>query len=143
MTLDDIKQMIKNNEGLRLTKYKDSLGYATIGYGHKLTWEYETPDEISLDYAEELFEQDFEKAYNSAKNIPSFDSLGMRGKAVLIDMTYNMGPNWYKKWPKMMSALERGDLETAADELLNSRYAKQVKTRAKRNANLLRNGFLD
>ena len=32
--MDKVKERIKSHEGFRDTVYSDSLGYATIGYGH-------------------------------------------------------------------------------------------------------------
>ena len=34
MNYDDLKARIKEHEGFRDQVYKDSLGFATIGYGH-------------------------------------------------------------------------------------------------------------
>ena len=48
-----------------------------------------------------------------------------------------MGPNWYHNFPKLTSALGQGDITTASNELLNSRYASQVGSRATDNARLL------
>ena len=34
MSYEDLKEKIKEHEGFRDQVYKDSLGFATIGYGH-------------------------------------------------------------------------------------------------------------
>ena len=46
-------------------------------------------------------------------------------------MTFNMGS---VRWPRLTKAIENGDFEEAKKEIMNSKYAKQVKKRAVRNS---------
>ena len=57
---------------------------------------------------------------------------------VMLDMAYQMGVGGLLKFEKMLAAIACEDYETAADELLDSNYARQTPNRAKRNAYLLR-----
>lgn len=57
---------------------------------------------------------------------------------VIFDMAYQMGVNGLLKFEKMLAAIDEEDYETAADELLDSNYARQTPERANRNADLLR-----
>lgn len=47
-------------------------------------------------------------------------------------MIFNAGS--LRKWPKLTAAIKSGDWNQAANEILNSKYARQVKNRALRNA---------
>lgn len=131
----ELAERIKKHEGLRLEVYKDTEGFDTIGYGHKLK-----PGEdylragITKEQAEALFAKDFEYHYSAAKRIPSFDNHPKPIQDALVDMTYNMGPGWYKTWPGTMSLLEKRDYKGVANSIITSRYAKQVKGRAMVNA---------
>ncbi len=95
-------EMIKEHEGLRLDKYLDSKGLPTIGYGHLI--DESDPDlmdmplgeTISQERADELFERDFNEHLFAAQKIPGFFKASKRQQAALIDLTFNMGPNWYK-----------------------------------------------
>ena len=55
-------------------------------------------------------------------------------------MVYNLGITRLLKFKKMLAALDSGDYELAATEMLDSRYARQVKGRAKRNAYMMETG---
>ena len=59
---------------------------------------------------------------------------------VLCDMAFNLGLPKLKQFKLMLAAIESGDMEAAASELLDSNYARQVPNRAKRNADMLWGG---
>ena len=52
-------------------------------------------------------------------------------------MHYNLGLSKLLGFEKMLDAIDQIDFEKAAVELLDSRYAQQVKRRALANASLL------
>jgi lysozyme len=83
--------------------------------------------------------QDYEHHKKAAEKIPAFDKLNKMGQAALIDLTFNMGPAWYKKWPTLMKQLLAGDFQGAADNLKDSTWYKQVKNRGVTIVNLIRN----
>ena len=133
------KRMIKVHEGLRLKKYLDSNDHPTIGYGHLVRPTDRFPDTISKAFAEQLFEKDYKHHKSAAKNIPGYSSSSPMQKAALIDLTFNMGPHWYKEFPKMMTAYGKGDFETAGNELMDSNYFRQVKRRGPTIVSLIKN----
>jgi lysozyme len=59
---------------------------------------------------------------------------------VLLNLTFNMGMQRLIGFRNMLAAIKESDFETAATELLDSAYAKQVRGRAVRLANQLRSG---
>ena len=61
MNLEDIKKRIKAHEGFRDKAYDDSLGIATIGWGHMILPKdnIQLGNKYSIEYLEELFENDF------------------------------------------------------------------------------------
>ena len=118
------KNMIKEHEGFKLKVYKDSKGFSTVGYGHKI--DADSPidirnlkegDEISKDRADRLFDMDFNDHLNAARKIPGFNKASRKQQAALIDLTFNMGPNWYKGFPSFTKAFAAGDYEEAARQL--------------------------
>ncbi len=138
---DKIKKLIKKNEGSITDSsgnhimYPDSEGYSTVGYGHLMRG-VESPI-LSQKSADELFDRDYEIHKKHAEKIPGFSRLDSDQKAALIDMTFNMGTDWYKKFPKFTKALEVGDLNRATSELRDSLWAKQVGPRAERNIEMI------
>ena len=127
------KQMLKRHEGLRLTVYECTAGKKTIGYGRNLEDRGITERE-----AEELLDNDIEAVEAQLRN--SFDfymRLSDPRKAVLIDLTFNIGLAGVKGFKNMLAALDRQDYSEAKNQLLDSRYAHQVPNRAKELADLL------
>ena len=127
---------IKKSEGLRLTQYLDTEGKPTIGYGHliKPNESYLMGATITTEQAEALFAKDFAEHKAAAEKIPSFNEHSKAVQDTLIDMTYNMGPAWYKNWPNTIKSLTEKNYETVKNDILSSRYASQVKGRALVNA---------
>ena len=51
-------------------------------------------------------------------------------KKVVIDMCYNLGVSGFSKFKKTIYLFDTGQYEEASEEMLNSKWANQVKTRA-------------
>ena len=133
------RSMIKEHEGLRLNKYQDSLGYTSIGYGHLVKPDEKIPNTISRAFAEQLFNKDYKHHKQAAQGIPGYKNLSLQQKAAMIDLTFNMGPEWHKEFPLMMAALQKKDYNTAAAELKNSLYYNQVGRRGVTTVSLMKN----
>jgi len=112
----------------------DSLGLTTIGYGRCL----ET-NGITQDEADMLFANDINVVADELRKIfLDFDSLRYSQQKALMDMCFNLGSTRLRRFKKMIAAIEAGDFNEAAVELLDSRYAKQLPRRAGDNAILMR-----
>ena len=134
MTDDEIKEMIQRHEGYRPYVYYDSLGFPTAGYGHAFL----PNSPISHSVAVALFEDDFcraKKDYDKLK----LDLDPVR-RGVVLDMLFNLGLPRFRGFSKTIVALSQGNYEVAADEMLQSLWATQVKSRANRLAKMMREG---
>ena len=129
------RRLIKAHEGLRLTPYRCTEGYLTIGYGRNL----ETTG-ISRGEAEAMLDSDIAEAHRSLSFLDFWPDLNDARKAALIDMVFNLGITGLMTFKKMLAALERKDYDTASSEILDSRYAIQVGARAIRIATIIRSG---
>lgn len=130
--LERVKDKIKEHEGYSATPYQDSVGLWTVGYGTLI-------DPISKDEANLLFDNRFNialKELNSAFpwliNAPD----GIRES--LVNMHYNLGLPRLLLFKNMLLAMEAGNYETAANEALDSKWARQVKDRSKYIARIIR-----
>ena len=119
-----VKTYVKGNEGYKNYVYKDSLGYLSMGYGHKLTEEekkkYKLGDIVDDKLLEEHFEKDWRIHYAAAQKIEGFNSLIENQKEVLIDLTFNMGVTWADKFPNMIKNISLA--ATADTPTLQQRY---------------------
>ena len=128
--VDDMaKPMIKQHEGLRLQKYTDSRGFPTIGYGHLIDKNNIIDGTITQAQADALFDMDYREHKDAAMKIPGYANANIKQKAALIDLTFNMGPGWVDGFPKFKKAFASGDYDAAANELVDSNWYGQVKTR--------------
>ena len=133
-SLDDTKKMIIKHEGIRDMPYKDSLGLWTVGVGHLIGDGKSLPPEYNRKFTQaeimKMFDDDFNHHAKAAEKIPGYSKANAGGQGALIDLTFNMGNSWYKKWPNFCKKLAAGDFKGAADELAGSKWAQQVKSRA-------------
>ena len=164
-TQSNVTQMLKQHEGIKLKTYKDTLGNLTVGYGHKVLPEdnLKEGDYITQDMANSWFTRDMAKAADFAKTIPGFAKMNPARQEVMIDLTFNMGSGWTKKFPSMYENIqaaaqampgspeEKKAFQNAALELKykdpfsddnaqESDYYSQVGNRAVTNVNKLREG---
>lgn len=124
----EIAQLVAD-EGFRSARYNDSLGFPTIGFGHLLK-EGESYHNITPHQAIELLRYDYAMARaNVEKRYPWAKG---EVKLVLINMSYQLGPNRLHNFEKMLAAMQAGDYDLAAAEMLDSRWAKQTPHRAGR-----------
>ena len=144
-------------EGLRLQVYKDTLGIDTIVIGRNLEDRgitKEELDDLDIPTIEHVYEYGITEAdavYLAENDVqiveeelvrahPCVDRLDSVRQLILIDMAFNMGVPRLCKFKKMWAAVHNEDYPTAAKEMLDSRWAKQVKGRATKLANAMHNG---
>jgi lysozyme len=148
MNKSKLREQLIYHEGMRLKPYYDSEGIKTIGVGRNM--EANSPDDelgrrvgpdgITEREAMILLDNDIEKCVEDVeRNIPAYKRVSEPRQHVLLDMCFNLGINGLLKFQNMLAALDRGDYARAADEMLDSRWANQVKGRAIRLANMMCN----
>ena len=82
----------------------------------------------------------YEKHKAMAMKTPGWNLANETGQAAMIDLAFNMGGSWYKSWPNTTKALAKGDFEAAAQGLKDSKWYTQVKDRAVKIVDMIRNG---
>lgn len=132
MDLEQLYQDLERDEGVRLKPYADITGKLTIGVGRNLT-----DNGISAVEAHRLLANDVAAAFDDLdRNAPWWRSLSADRQRGFVNMCFNLGWPRLSKFTKMLAALERGDGQNAAIEVLDSTWAKQVGERANRIARL-------
>ena len=151
-----LEELVKH-EGLRLQVYQDTLGIDTIGIGRNLkdrgiskeelddldiptidhVYEYGITEADAMFLAEndvQIVEEELLRAH------PCVEDLDAVRQLVLVDMAFNMGVPRLCKFKKMWNAVHEKKFDIAAKEMLDSRWATQVKSRSVKLANAMHNG---
>lgn len=138
-----LTKYVTAEEGVRLKPYLDHLGVLTIGVGRNLDHK-----GISAQEAEWLLENDLRECEDDLDGLFGRYFLdfqvGDARRAALIGMRFQLGGAGFRGFRKMISAIDREDWDTAADEALDSRWAQQTPERARRVARMfLTNRFIE
>jgi lysozyme len=133
---DRLRAQLQRHEAFRGKPYVDTVGKLTIGYGRNL-------DDVGISESEGdfLLENDIDVRVRAlVVRYPSwFPALDPIRQAVLVNMAF-MGLARLAGFVKMISAVSGGDYETAADEMLASKWAQQTGHRAGELAAQMRSG---
>jgi len=130
---------IKQDEGLVLHVYDDSLGYCTIGYGRLV--DRRKGGGISEDEALYLLKNDVDARLNVLENaIDFFARLDDARKGVLLNMSFQLGIAGLLKFKSTLAYIEMGEFENASVNMMKSLWAKQTPNRASRLAEQMRTG---
>lgn len=133
--MEDLLKKIKEHEGFRSRVYKCTEGYDTIGYGFAIK-----DLELDEDIAEEILLRKLEKLIKRLRDkFDWLDEVPHAVQGVLVNMSYQMGVNGVSKFKKALHAMQMFQWKKAADELLDSRWAKQTPNRAKELSEIIRN----
>ena len=133
--IEQIKEDLVRHEGYVTEIYLDSENLPTFGIGHLVTendmehtWPVGTPvtDERIL----QVFHDDCKVAIDDAEQL--VDDLYCHPDSVirvLVNMVFNLGRPRLSKFKNMLTAVNDKDYSKAADEMIDSKWYRQVKTR--------------
>ena len=146
--MKEIAEKLTLEEGYASHIYKCPAGYNTVGIGHNID-----ANPLPMDVLKLLFEKKVDEAIETLFNrdvlkvvaqleryFPWWGTQPDNIRLFMIDFVFNVGIGTARKFKNTMKYLQREQYERAAEGLLNSRYARQVPNRAKRNAELIRLG---
>ena len=132
--MKDLLNKIKHHEGFRSRVYQCTEGYDTIGYGFAIK-----DLELDEDLAEEILLRKLEKLIKRVRaKFDWLDDVPREVQGVLVNMSYQMGLSNVSKFKKALHAMQMLQWKKAADEMLDSRWAKQTPNRAKELSNIIR-----
>jgi len=117
----NVMRLLQGHEGFKGKPYKDTTGNTTLGYGHNLD-----AKPLTKKQAEALMKDDIADARAQAAKLPYYETLDPTRKDAVTALAYNLGPKGLAGFKKFHAAMASGDYQTAANELLNSTWAKQV-----------------
>jgi lysozyme len=118
--------IIKEREGLKLTKYYDDNDGWTVGWGHLITGKEPFPcDTITEEQAEWLIRSDVANAEEQVSVVTQHIPLTDNEFSALVSFVYNIGIVNFKK-STLLKKLKVGDYQGAADEFGRWKYDDKV-----------------
>ena len=134
MDLDVLKAELTRDEGLRLQPYRDSVGKLTIGVGHNLD-----ANGITYAAAMQILEDDILNVMGQLNSKVSWwATLDDARQRVLANMAFNLGINGLLGFHHLLANGQAGIFDD--QDLLDSKWAKQVGARAVRLAQMWKTG---
>lgn len=138
----NIIEMLAYDEGEATTPYYCTGGYLTNGCGLNLEV-LEMPKEVADLWLEYVLKDIDKKIVSYPLLNNAYTTCSNVRKMALKNMMYQMGISGVLKFKNMLTAIIHGDFETAADEALNSKWARQTPKRAERISYTIRTGTLE
>ena len=138
MDIDKLREEIAYDEGSVNEIYLDHLGLPTFGIGHLVIDsdpEYGQPvgTPVSEDRCNEAFDNDVQTVISDCNILyPDFDELPEEVQRIIANMMFNMGRPRLSKFKGMKRGVDAKDWNSAADEMVDSNWYRQVTKRADR-----------
>ena len=145
MNIEKLREEIEYDEGSVNKIYLDHLGLPTFGIGHLVTewdeeygWEVGTP--VNEDRCIECFDTDIQIVLSDCDRLyPDFNELPEEVQRIIANMMFNMGRPRLSKFKGMKRGVDARDWNAAADEMVDSKWYRQVTKRADRLVERMRN----
>ena len=144
MDINRLRVEIENDAGCKYEVYLDHLGLPTCGIGHLIKEDdpehgLEVSTKIDEERVNELFETDIKETIDECKLIYNdFDDLPEEAQYIIANMMFNMGRPRLSRFHKMKQAVDNRDWKEAANQMIDSRWYKQVPNRANRLVNRMK-----
>ena len=138
MDIQQLRKQLEIDEGVKYDIYLDHLGLPTFGIGHLVT---KTDPEsgqavgtsISKERVAECFDMDVQSVINDCNKLyKDFEDLPEEVQQIIANMMFNMGYTRLSNFKGMKRGVDSKDWNQAADEMVDSRWYRQVTNRANR-----------
>ena len=138
MNIDELREQLKIDEGVKYEIYLDHLDLPTFGIGHLVRdddpeWGEPVGTEISEERVNECFDRDVEIVLSDCETLyPDYYDLPEEVQQIIANMMFNMGRPRLSKFKGMKRGVDAQDWNAAADEMVDSAWYRQVTNRADR-----------
>lgn len=136
--LEKLMDDLKIDEGVKYEIYLDHLGLPTFGIGHLIKQsdpEHEFPvgTPVSKARVKECFDQDIQQTIRDCNILfEQFEYFPDEVRLVIANMMFNLGRTRLSGFKKFGKAINEHKYNTAADEMMDSKWYRQVTVRAER-----------
>ena len=145
MNLDQLRMELEYDEGCKYEIYLDHLGLPTFGIGHLVTEDdpehgQEVGTTVSEERVIEVFEKDVQVTIDECKKLyDDWLDLPEEVQLIIANMMFNMGRPRLSQFKGMKAGIDARDWNQAADEMVDSKWYRQVTNRADRLVTRMKN----
>ena len=138
MNINTLRGELERDEGRVDSIYLDHLGYPTFGIGHLITDddpEHGSPVDTPVSDLRvvEAFENDVQNVLTDCEKLyVQWEHLPEEVQLIIANMMFNMGLTRLSKFKGMKRGVDTRNWDVAAAEMVDSKWYKQVTTRADR-----------
>ena len=136
--MSKLVEQLRRHEGVRTHAYKCTADMITVGVGRNI-------DEnggigLSDDEIDYLLSNDIKRCQAELLAFSWFVDLDPVRQDAMTNLLFNLGMTRLLGFKNALSAMERSEFVTAADEFMDSRWAEQVGNRADEVCEMIRTG---
>tara|TARA_R100001086_G_C11801775_1_gene249035 strand:+ start:483 stop:926 length:444 start_codon:yes stop_codon:yes gene_type:complete len=138
MNIEQLREELKIDEGVKYEIYLDHLSLPTCGVGHLIK---ETDPEFGLEVGtkideervNELFDEDIKVTLDECTYLyEDFYTLPEEAQLIIANMMFNLGRPRLSRFLKMKKAVDNKDWIEASNQMKDSKWYRQVPNRADR-----------
>ena len=149
--MSNVVALLAFEEGWRPKPYLCSEGYPTVGFGFKIgpkgadisLYQFSLPFSAATAWMDALIYSRSQELLSHAVIGPAWKACNEARRGVLISMAYQMGVDGLSAFRNTLAAVAEGRWSAVADEMMDSRWARQTPERAWRHAQQMRSGVWD
>jgi lysozyme len=136
--IEQLREELMADEGCVYSVYLDHLGLKTVGIGHLCResdpeFDMEVGAPVSEERVMELFDKDMSWTFRDCiRLLPEFNDLPDEVRLIVANMMFNLGEKRLSGFSRLLAAIEKEDWNSAADEMVDSRWHRQVPERSGR-----------
>ena len=145
MNIEQLREELKIDEGVKYEIYLDHLGLPTCGIGHLIQSTdpehgLEVGTKVDEERVNELFDEDIQVTIQECKYLYNdFDDLPEEAQRIIANMMFNLGRPRLSRFLKMKQHVDNRDFVSASEEMKNSKWYRQVTNRAQRLVDRMQN----
>ena len=150
--MNDVSYLIiRKEEGYSASPYYCIENYPTVGIGQRIgpksaplhRYEFSVSEAVARVWCQDHIAKVRAEIQSRPSTNKAYRACNEIRQAVMINMAYQMGVFGLSLFKQTLAYLEDERWEDAAEESLDSLYAKRTTSRALRNAAMIRTGILD
>lgn len=149
--MSQIIPILNLEEGYKEKPYVDTLGYPTVAGGVRIgpkgaslsNYQFTVPREVGDVWKLSILNDKIAAAKKYSNIQQALANCNDARKDIIYSMMYQLGVDGLAAFKNTLKSIAGGDFNAGAEGMLNSLWAKQTPSRARRHAEVMRSGTYD